>query len=124
MTPGRVRAGFRLVRAAVGTPASAPKFTTPGPGRPKGSKNKHKAPRHPVGKTTVKNPAQPRTTERRQNRQVNVKYCSRLILSASSGIWPQFCRCPPQRCTRRTAPRPVRRGNATNRSPLEGMDET
>jgi hypothetical protein len=27
-------------------------------------------------------------------------------------------------CTRRTDPRPVRRGNATNRSPLEGMDET
>jgi hypothetical protein len=50
MTPGRVRAGFRGARQAAGTPASAAKTTRPGPGRPKGSKNKRKAPRHPVGK--------------------------------------------------------------------------
>ena len=50
MTPGRVRAGFREARHAAGTPASAAKTTRPGPGRPKGSKNKHKAPRHPAGK--------------------------------------------------------------------------
>lgn len=54
MTPGRVRAGFRLVRGTVGTPASVAKFTAPGPGRPRGSKNRHKAPRHPVGKTNPK----------------------------------------------------------------------
>ena len=54
MTPGRVRAGFRLVRGTVGTPASAAKYAKPGPGRPAGSKNKHKAPRHPVGKTSLK----------------------------------------------------------------------
>ena len=54
MTPGRVRAGFRLVRETVGTPASVAKTGKPGPGRPKGSKNKHKAPRHPVGKTNPK----------------------------------------------------------------------
>jgi hypothetical protein len=50
MTPGRVRAGFRQVRETTGTPASPPKPGKPGPGRPAGSKNKHKAPRQPVGK--------------------------------------------------------------------------
>jgi DDE superfamily endonuclease len=54
MTPGRVRAGFRHARAAVGTPASVAKPGRPGPGRPAGSKNKHKAPRQPVGKTRPK----------------------------------------------------------------------
>ena len=54
MTPGRVRAGFRLVRGTLGTPASVAKPSRPGPGRPEGSKNKRKAPRHPVGKTSPK----------------------------------------------------------------------
>jgi hypothetical protein len=54
MTPGRVRAGFRLVRGTLGTPASAGKPGKPGPGRPEGSKNKRTAPRHPVGKTSPK----------------------------------------------------------------------
>ena len=50
MTRGRVRAGFRDARHAAGTLASAAKTTGPGHGRPKGCKNKHKAPRHPVRK--------------------------------------------------------------------------
>jgi hypothetical protein len=54
LTPGRVRAGFRLLRGTLGTPASVAKPGKPGPGRPKGSKNKHKAPRCPVGKTSPK----------------------------------------------------------------------
>jgi hypothetical protein len=54
LTPGRVRAGFRLVRETVGTPASVAKPGKPGPGRPQGSKNKRKALRHPVGKTSPK----------------------------------------------------------------------
>jgi hypothetical protein len=54
MTPGRVRAGFRRVRETIGTPASTGKTGKPGPGRPKGSKNRRKAPRHPVGKTSPK----------------------------------------------------------------------
>jgi hypothetical protein len=60
MTPGRVRAAFRSVRAATGTPANAPKPSRPGPGRPKGSKNKHKAPRHSVGKRNRKRPKTPK----------------------------------------------------------------
>ncbi len=54
MTPGRVRAGFRHARDTVGTPARTAKPGKPGPGRPKGSKNTSKAPRHPVGKRNPK----------------------------------------------------------------------
>ena len=50
MTPARVRRGFRRVCDTAGTPAAPPKPGTPGPGRPEGSKNQHKAPRHDVGK--------------------------------------------------------------------------
>jgi hypothetical protein len=42
LTPARVRRGFRLLRATIGTPANPPKSQTPGPGRPKGTR---KAPR-------------------------------------------------------------------------------
>jgi DDE superfamily endonuclease len=38
LTPARVRRGFRRLRASLGTPASAPKSNTPGPGRPKGTR--------------------------------------------------------------------------------------
>jgi hypothetical protein len=50
MTPARVRRGFRTVRDTVSTPAAPPKPGKPGPGRPPGSKNRHKAPHHHVGK--------------------------------------------------------------------------
>jgi len=54
LTPAQVRAGFRLVRETLGTPASVAKPGKPGPGRPKGSTNKRKAARCPVGKTSPK----------------------------------------------------------------------
>jgi hypothetical protein len=38
LTPARVRRGFRRLRASLGTPASPPKPSTPGPGRPKGTR--------------------------------------------------------------------------------------
>ena len=38
LTPARVRRGFRRLRAAIGTPASPPKSTRAGPGRPKGTR--------------------------------------------------------------------------------------
>jgi hypothetical protein len=50
MTPARVRRGFRAVCETAGTPAAPPKPGKPGPGRPKGSPNRHKAPCHDVGK--------------------------------------------------------------------------
>ena len=52
--PGRVRAGFRHARETAGSPASPAKPGKPGPGRPKGSKNTRKAPRHHVGKRNPK----------------------------------------------------------------------
>jgi DDE superfamily endonuclease len=52
LTPARVRRGFRNIRTTAAQPASAPKPGKPGPGRPPGSKNRHPAPRHDVGKTT------------------------------------------------------------------------
>lgn len=51
LTPARVRRGFRHLRAKLPVPASAPKPTRPGPGRPPGSRNKHVATHPPVGKT-------------------------------------------------------------------------
>jgi len=50
LTPGRIRRAFWRIRRAAGLPARAPKPCRPGPGRPKGSRNKHHTPRHSVGK--------------------------------------------------------------------------
>lgn len=38
LTPARTRRGFRRLRATLGTPASPPKFTKAGPGRPRGTR--------------------------------------------------------------------------------------
>jgi hypothetical protein len=53
LTPARVRRGFRHLRAKAPCPASAPKPSRPGHGRPKGSKNRRIAPHPDVGKTRV-----------------------------------------------------------------------
>ncbi|MFT4230894.1 MAG: NF041680 family putative transposase [Microbacterium sp.] len=50
LTPARVRAGYRRVHATTVRPARAPKPSRAGPGRPKGSRNRVKAPIQPVGK--------------------------------------------------------------------------
>jgi hypothetical protein len=63
LTPARLRRGFRNLRPKTTHPASAPKPTTPGPGRPPGSKNQRQAPRHDVGKTTKRD----RTLKARQH---------------------------------------------------------
>lgn len=52
LTPARVRREFRNIRATLPRLAGAPKPGKPGPGRPPGSKNRHPAPHHDVGKTT------------------------------------------------------------------------
>ena len=54
LTPARVRRGFPCLYPMLSHPASAPKPTKPGPGRPKGSRNRVKAPIQPVGKTHPK----------------------------------------------------------------------
>jgi hypothetical protein len=51
LSPYRTRLGFRRLRARLGSPAQPPKFSRPGPGRPKGSKNRPKAPCPPHRKT-------------------------------------------------------------------------
>jgi hypothetical protein len=51
LSPARVRRGFRVIRPVIVLPASAPKFSRPGPGRPTGSRNAHRAQRHDPGKT-------------------------------------------------------------------------
>jgi DDE superfamily endonuclease len=51
LTPSRVRRGYRRVRQDLPVPASAPKPSKPGPGRPAGSRNRRPATRHDVGKT-------------------------------------------------------------------------
>jgi hypothetical protein len=48
LSPRRVRRVFRLVTATLPTPANSPKPHRPGPGRPKGSTNKHPRTRQPV----------------------------------------------------------------------------
>jgi hypothetical protein len=50
LTPARVRRGFRRLHAKIPGPTAAPKPGKAGPGRPIGSKNKRRAPHHPVGK--------------------------------------------------------------------------
>jgi hypothetical protein len=51
LTPARVRRGFRYLRVKITQPASAPKPSHPGPGRPAGHPNQRRAIHPPVGKT-------------------------------------------------------------------------
>lgn len=53
LTPARIRRGFRNLRPKTTQPAAAPKPSRPGPGRPSGSKNKHRARRPDVGKNAT-----------------------------------------------------------------------
>jgi hypothetical protein len=62
LTPARVRRGFRHLRPNTTQPASAPKPSRPGPGRPPGSRNHQRAPHHPVGKNDKPDTAKPEPT--------------------------------------------------------------
>lgn len=53
LSPARVRRGFRNIHTKTGSPACAPKPSRPGPGRPSGSRNKHRAAVCLVGKTAT-----------------------------------------------------------------------
>jgi len=65
LTPARVRRGFRHLRAKMPLPASAPKPTRPGPGRPPGSRNRQVAAHPPVGKTQHQNTTQQSTKQQK-----------------------------------------------------------
>lgn len=53
LSPARVRRGFRNIHTKTGSPAGAPKPCRPGPGRPPGSRNKHRTAVCSVGKVTA-----------------------------------------------------------------------
>jgi hypothetical protein len=63
LTPARVRRGFRNIRPTTLLPTRAPKPSRPGPGRPPGSRNRHPATSHDVGKTVKRDRT---VSERRQ----------------------------------------------------------
>ncbi|MEV7167246.1 NF041680 family putative transposase [Streptomyces microflavus] len=56
LTPARVRRGFRRLHRKTPQPTGAPKSTIAGPGRPTGTKNRHRARVHPVGKRDKPDP--------------------------------------------------------------------
>jgi hypothetical protein len=76
LTPSRVRRGFRRIRQDLPVPASAPKPSRPGPGRPPGSKNQRPATRHDVGKTVKRTDAK---TKNQQADRLNNKLSARAI---------------------------------------------
>jgi hypothetical protein len=61
LTPARVRRGYRRIRQDLPVPASAPKPSRPGPGRPAGSRNQRPATRHDVGKTAKREEPEKKT---------------------------------------------------------------
>jgi hypothetical protein len=66
-------------RAKVRCPAGTPKPGEPGPGRPPGSKNRHPAPRHDVGKTTKRNSPSRRTANAQVIRQAQAQNSRELM---------------------------------------------
>lgn len=52
LTPARVRTGFHRLHRTTTRPARTPKATRPGPGRPPGHPNRHKAPIPILGKSS------------------------------------------------------------------------
>ncbi|WP_130399885.1 NF041680 family putative transposase [Micromonospora violae] len=61
LSPARVRRGFRHLRTKTTCPASAPKPSRPGPGRPPGRRNTQPTPRHDVHIATTKKTSKPDT---------------------------------------------------------------
>src|SRR5271156_1630576 len=61
LTTARVRRGFRAIHGTLPVLTAAPKPGKPGPGRPPGSKNRHPATRHDVGKAAIKKTTQETT---------------------------------------------------------------
>ncbi|WP_330186466.1 NF041680 family putative transposase [Dactylosporangium sp. AC04546] len=73
LTPARVRRGFRHLRTTTVCPASAPKSSRPGPGRPRGRPNRHPTRRHDVhtvtsNDTAKTNPKKKKPTDPRPRR--------------------------------------------------------
>lgn len=68
LSPARVRRGFRHLRAQAGCPASAPKPSRPGPGRPAGGHNHQPTQRHDVHIVRAATPRKTTSTTPRPRR--------------------------------------------------------
>src|SRR4029079_18434978 len=73
LTPARVRRGFRRLRAKITLPARAPKPSRPGPGRPPGVPNQHRAPRHGRRAGAPTTPRPPRHDVGKTNTRAHAK---------------------------------------------------
>jgi hypothetical protein len=75
LTPARVRRGFRNLHAKTASLACAPKPSRPGPGRPPGSRNRHRATTTTSGASSppARPTAAPPTTRKAQNPAEQVK---------------------------------------------------
>jgi len=71
LTPARVRRGFRHLRTKILCPASAPKPSRPGPGRPPGRRNSHPTPRHDVHTAAGLTSEKTTTTKRKTKKSIN-----------------------------------------------------
>ena len=65
LSPARVRRAFRHLRTKAGNPAAAPKPSRPGPGRPPGHPNRHRAARHDVHIVTAATSNKPNSSTRK-----------------------------------------------------------
>ncbi|MBU3065265.1 hypothetical protein KO481_27520 [Nocardia sp. NEAU-G5] len=69
LTPARVRRGFRHLRANIACPASAPKPSRPGPGRPPGHRTQRPAPSYDMHIKTASNTRAPKPAGPRPRRR-------------------------------------------------------
>ncbi|MEU5726224.1 NF041680 family putative transposase [Micromonospora sp. NPDC047738] len=65
LSPARVRRAFRHLRTKAGCPAAAPKPSRPGPGRPPGHPNRHRAARHDVHIVTAATSNKPNSSTKK-----------------------------------------------------------
>jgi hypothetical protein len=86
LTPGRVRRGFPRIHRTTARPSTAPKPSTPGPGRPKG-RTSPPAPRHPVGKTTVK-PHNPKRPRKKRSTKFQAQWLGREPSTSTTDVMP------------------------------------
>lgn len=85
LTPARIRRGFRNLHTKTPSPASAPKPSRPGPGRPPGSKNQKPAQRHDVGRILATGQAYQRPTHHKKG----TWSCPGLVDSSGFGVMRQ-----------------------------------
>ena len=81
MTPGRVRAGFRLVRETVGTPASVAKPSRPAPAAPQARRTSTRHPATPSARPARKHAAHKRKLKTDKTDRLNGKLWPRRFFT-------------------------------------------